>query len=113
MLQGDYRFPMLMTAACKEADMRVAMKAIVCSALLVISGGAFSQGMNGGAAEAKGATGTGNPSGEGSTAPPSSSGSGKSPSAAATNNAHGKMHHKSGTATPASASGANRASGGS
>lgn len=43
--------------------MSFSMKRILISAVWIASSGAFAQGMNGGAAEAKGASGTSNPNG--------------------------------------------------
>lgn len=90
--------------------MKVLTKGVLFSAFIAISGSTFAQGMNGGAAEAKGAAGTSNSSGEKSTIAPSGK-SGANPTGSATNSGPKKSHKKSGTATPASAT--NPGSGGS
>jgi hypothetical protein len=90
--------------------MKVATMSILFAASLVMTGGAFAQGMNGGAAEAKGVTGTSNSDGERSTnAAPGASGVNRT--GAGTNSTPKNGHKKSGTGTSAPA--ANRGSGGS
>lgn len=89
--------------------MSVPTRSILFSASLVMSGGAFAQGMNGGAAEAKGVSGTSNPNGDRSTNAASGA-AGANTMGAATNSTPKKAHKKSGTARAAPV--ANPASGG-
>jgi nicotinic acid phosphoribosyltransferase len=89
--------------------MRLVTKTILLPVFLVISGVALAQGMNGGAAEAKGASGTSNPSGERSTNMGSGS-SGANTHSLATNSRSKTSHKKS--APGASAAGSTQSGGG-
>jgi hypothetical protein len=95
----------------EETAMRVVTKGALISVLLIgMSGSVFAQGTGGGAAGGQGGTGMSKPNASGSTDTVSGA-SGSNAMAPATMGSQKKMHKKSGTATPASAT--NPASGGS